>query len=308
MAYPVARYFPHVLPSLLLSGVLPTLLVGCGSDNDPAPSERQATVSFAAQVNRQDFVCGKTYNDVGVGQPGAYQVTDWRFYVHDVALVKADGSRQALDLDQDGTWQYENVALLDLRQDCGSGILPTNTVVKGAVPNDNYTGLCFKVGIPYELNHLNDATAPSPLNASGMLWNWLGGRKFIRIDGFGAPGSDPSVAFVVHLGSTGCPGDNPSAPPSAACTYPNVAEFCLDNFNVDQDRVVMDIGHALAASNVALNTPDTSSGCMSGNADPECIPILPRLNLDYTYVAGASASPEQYPKVTPQVLFSVGTP
>jgi hypothetical protein len=186
MAYPDARHFPLFLPGLLLAGVLPTLLAGCGSDDD-APSERQATVSFAAQVNSQDFVCGKTYNNVGVGQPGAYQVTDWRFYVHDVALVKADGSRQALDLDQDGTWQYQNVALLDLRKDCGSGTLPTNTVVKGAVPNENYTGLCFKVGVPYALNHLNDATAPSPLNASGMLWNWRGGRKFIRVDGLARP-------------------------------------------------------------------------------------------------------------------------
>jgi uncharacterized repeat protein (TIGR04052 family) len=309
MAYPDARHFPFFLPSILLAGVLPTLLAGCGSDNDAnAPVERGATVQFEAQVNGQEFVCGKTYNDVGVGQPGTYQVNDWRFYVHDVALVKADGSHQLVDLDQDGTWQYENVALLDLRKDCGSGTLPTNTVVKGAVPNENYTGLCFKVGVPYALNHLNDATAPSPLNASGMLWNWRAGRKFIRVDGFGAPGGDNSVAFVIHLGSTECPGPEPSAPPIAACGYPNIAEFCLDNFNVDQDRVVMDIGHALAASNVAFNTPNTASGCMSGNAHPECIPIMPRLNLDFTYVAGAGASPEQYPKVVPQVLFSVRKP
>lgn len=294
--------------SVLLASTLSTLLAGCGGDDSNDPGERQVTVSFAGQVNNQEFVCGETYNDVGVGQPGTYQVNDWRFYVHDVELVKTDGSRQAVDLNQDGTWQYQNVALLDLRKDCGSGALPTNTTVKGTVPNDNYTGLCFRVGVPYELNHLNDATAPSPLNASGMLWNWRGGRKFIRVDGFGAPGGDSSVAFVVHLGSTECPGDDPSAPPSAACGYPNIAEFCLDNFNVDQDRVVMDIGHALAASNVAFNTPDTSSGCMSGNADPECIPILPRLNLDFTYVAGADASPEQYLKVTPQVLFSVDKP
>jgi len=308
MAHSDPRRLPVPLASILLAGTLSTLLAGCSSDDDDSPTERQATVQFAGQINGQDFVCGRTYSGIGVGQPGTYQVNDWRFYVHDVALVKADGSRQLIDLNQDGTWQYQNVALLDLRKDCGSGALPTNAVVKGAVPNENYTGLCFKVGVPYALNHLNDATAPSPLNASGMLWNWLGGRKFIRIDGFGAPGSDPSVAFVIHLGSTGCPGSSSSAPPTAACNYPNVAEFCLDNFNVDQDRVVMDVGKALAGSNVAYNTPNTSSGCMSGNADPECIPILPRLNLDFTYVAGAGALPEPYPKVVPQVLFSVRKP
>ncbi|MBK8536536.1 MAG: hypothetical protein IPL59_16250 [Candidatus Competibacteraceae bacterium] len=128
------------------------------------------------------------------------------------------------------------------------------------------------------------------------------------MDGFGAPGGDNSVAFVTHLGSTECPGSDPSAPPTAACGYPNIAEFCLDNFNVDQDRVVMDMGKTLAASNVAFNTPDTSSGCMSGNSDPECIPIMPRLNLDFTYVAGAGATPEKYSKAVPQVLFSVRKP
>ncbi len=70
----------------------------------------------------------------------------------------------------------------------------------------------------------------------------------------------------------------------------------------------MDMGAALEASDVAFNTPDTASGCMSGNADPECIAIMPRLNLDFTYIAGAGAAPEQYPRVIPQRLFSVRKP
>ena len=300
--------FLYSMRSATALGVALALLAGCGSDDDDDPSQRRAVVRFDAQVNGQDFVCGTTYDNVGVGQPGAYQITDWRFYVHDVEMVGTDGVRQALALDQDSAWQYQNVALLDLRRDCGNGALPTNAAVVGTVANDRYTGICFKVGVPYALNHVNDATAPSPLNNSGMLWNWRGGRKFIRIDGMGAPGDvDRATAFHIHLGSTECPGSDPNAPPSAACGYPNIAEFCLDNFNADQDYIVMDIGTALEASNVAFNTPDTASGCMSANSDPECIPIMPRLNLDFTYVAGAGATPEQYPKTIPQRLFSVGS-
>ncbi|MCB1820002.1 MAG: metallo-mystery pair system four-Cys motif protein [Candidatus Competibacteraceae bacterium] len=295
----------------LMVGAIAVLAAGCGGDddNDSSPAVRRAAIQFQGQVNGQDFVCGATYENVGIGQPGTYQVTDWRFYVHDVELVKADGARRTLDLDQDGVWQYENVTLLDLRQDCGSGALPSNAEVVGAVSNENYTGICFKVGVPYALNHINDATAPSPLNNSGMLWNWRGGRKFIRVDGMGAPGDgDNAVAFVVHLGSTECPGSDPNSPPTDACGYPNIAEFCLNDFDVDQDRIIMDMGAALEASDVAFNTPDTASGCMSGNADPECIAIIPRLNLDFTYVAGAGATPEQYPKVVPQQLFRVHKP
>lgn len=309
MLQPRNRQLPFPIRSATALGVALALLAGCGGDDDNGPSERQAKVLFEAQVNGQDFTCGATYSNVGIGQPGTYQVNDWRFYVYDVALVKPDGNRQALDLDQDGVWQYQNVALLDLRKDCGGGALPYNAQVKGAVANGSYTGVCFKVGVPYALNHINDATAPSPLNSSGMLWNWRGGRKFIRVDGVGAPGdTENATAFVIHLGSTQCPGSDPNAPPTAPCGYPNVAEFCLDNFNANQDHIVMDIGAALEASNVAFNTPGTASGCMSGNSDPECIPIMPRLNLDFTYVAGAGATPEQYPKVVPQRLFSVHKP
>jgi len=290
-------------------GVALTLLVGCGGggDDDDGPSQRRAVLQFQGQVNGQAFTCGTTYNNVGLGQPGAYQVTDWRFYVHDVALVKADGSRQTLTLDQDGVWQHQNVALLDLRRDCGSGALPTNSAVVGTVADADYTGICFKVGVPYALNHVNDATAPSPLNSSGMLWSWRSGRKFIRIDGMGDP-TNAKQAFHIHLGSTQCPGSDPNAPPTAACGYPNIAEFCLNNFDVDRDQLVMDIGHALEGSNVAVNTPNTAAGCMSGNSDPECIPIMPRLYLDFTYVAGAGAAPESYAKVVPQRLFSVLKP
>ena len=305
MAHSRNRQLLFPLRSATALGVVLALATGCGGDDDPG--ERQAKVQFKAEVNGKDFVCGATYANVGVGQPGTYQVTDWRFYVHDVELVKPDGSRRALDLEQDGVWQYQNVALLDLRKDCGSGALPTNAFVTGVVANKNYTGICFKVGIPYSLNHINDATAPSPLNNSGMLWNWRAGRKFIRVDGVGDP-SNLKQSFVIHLGSTECPGSDATAPPTAACGYPNIAEFCLDGFDVDKDNIVMDVGKALEASNVVVNTPNTAPGCMSGNADPECIPIMPRLNLDFTYVAGAGATPEVYPRLVPQRLFSVRKP
>lgn len=305
MAHSRNRQLLFPIRSATALSVALALLAGCGGDDDGS-AERRAVVEFHAQVNGRDFTCGATYSNVGLGQPGTYQVNDWRFYVHDVELVKADGSRRALDLDQDGVWQYRKVALLDLRRNCGGGALPTNAVAAGTVLSDNYTGICFKVGVPYELNHVNDATAPSPLNSSGMLWNWRGGRKFIRIDGTGAPGDvDQATAFHIHLGSTQCPGSDPNAPPTATCGYPNIPEICLDNFDADRDHIVMDIGTALEASNVAFNTPDTASGCMSANSDPECIAIMPRLNLDFTYVAGAGAAPEQYRKVVPQRLFSV---
>lgn len=302
--------FP-IRATALASGLL--LLAGCGgggSNNDDdggGDQTKNVMVEFEAEVNGQAFVCGQTYSNVGSGLPGTYKVTDWRFYVHDLELVRADGSREPVILDQDGVWQYQNLAMLDLENGCSGGTTQTNAVVKGTVLDDNYTGICFKLGIPYELNHLNDATAPSPLNSTGMLWNWRAGRKFIRVDGTGDP-DNSNVAFPIHLGSTECPGSAPNAPPTATCGYPNVAEFCLTDFDVDEDHLIMDIGKVLAASNVTVNTAGTAPGCMSANSDPECIEIIPRLNLDFVYAAGGGAPPVTYPKVVPQPLFSVHQP
>ena len=98
MLQPRNRQLPFPIRSATALGVALALLAGCGGDDDNGPSERQAKVLFEAQVNGQDFTCGATYSNVGIGQPGTYQVNDWRFYVYDVALVNPDGNRQALDL------------------------------------------------------------------------------------------------------------------------------------------------------------------------------------------------------------------
>ena len=306
MAYSHHRQFPLPLRSVLLASATLALLVGCGGGDDD-PAGRQAKIVFEPQVNGKGFACGATYTGVGLGLPGAYQINDWRFYVHDVTLIRPDGGREGVALYQDDIWQYQNVALLDPRKNCGSGALPTNATVIGNVTNTTCTGICFKVGLPFALNHLDQATAPAPLNNAGMVLNARDGRIFIRVDGVGDP-ANLDEPFDLHLSSAGCPGSDPSKPPTAACGYPNVAEFCLNDFNLDQDHIIMDIGKALAASNVVVNTPNTPPGCLSSNADPECIPVIPRLNLDFTYIPGPSMPLEQYNKVVPQVLFSVHKP
>ena len=146
MLYPRNRQLLFSMRSAMTLGAVLALAAGCGGGG--GSSERQATIKFQAQVNGQDFVCGATYQNVGVGSPGTYQVNDWRFYIHDVQLVGLDGNRQTLTLDQDGVWQYRTVALLDVRKDCGQGALPTNAVVTGTVADGLYTGICFKVGVP----------------------------------------------------------------------------------------------------------------------------------------------------------------
>ncbi len=295
---------PSRLLLLTLSGFL---LAGCGGDSggetETAPRNRRVEIRFRGFVNGANFRCGETYQNVGIGPVTAYRVNDFRFYLHDVVLLTQDRTRVPVELIPDNRWQVNDTVMIDLEDGCLNGTPEMNPQIIGEVPEDTYRSICFKLGLPFDENHADLAVSPAPLNASGMLWNWRAGRKFVRFDGVGDPGG-LNQSFHIHLGSTECPGTSGNAPPIAACGFANVAEICLNNFNPDRHTIAVDGGRVLANSNVTVNTPQTSSGCMSGNNDPECIAIMPRLGLDFTFFPGAGVPSEFHPKVEQQ-FFSV---
>jgi len=141
-------------------------------------------LQFQGVVGDEVFSCESTYTGLG-RMDSTVAVTDFRLYVSDVSLINEAGDRIPVTLEQDGMWQYENVALLDFEDrsgNCANGTPATRTEVVGTVPAGTYTGVEFTLGVPFDLNH-NDATlAPSPLNLTSMWWNWQGGYKFVRVD------------------------------------------------------------------------------------------------------------------------------
>lgn len=301
-----------------LGGVLVTaaaLAAGCGGGGgssggatnpvgDATPSS--VTVQFAAQVADQPVDCGQTYSGVGEGVQNTYRVDDFRFYIADVHLHGA-GRTVDVELEQDGVWQFENVALLDFENGCGDAGTPaTNTTITGT-PQGDISGLdefCFTLGVPFDKNHIDEATAASPLNASGMLWAWTSGRKFLRVDGIGDPGGQ-NVPYNVHLGSTGCVDSAGDPAPDSQCGFPNRAEFCLADFDPSSDVVVADLAVALEHANIVVNTAGTQPGCMSANSDPECIAVIPHIGLDFTFDDGANPPEEHHGHAS---LFRKATP
>ncbi|NJO15717.1 MAG: metallo-mystery pair system four-Cys motif protein [Thioploca sp.] len=304
----------HLPKNLFLFMWISLLLAACNDNEDDSvsstttlttptestTSELTTTVKFAAMVNDQPFQCGNTYAGIGLGKGTRdnYKINDLRFYLYDIQLIDSQGNKVPLNLTQDGKWQQANVALLDFENGCLNGTSEMNTQVIGTPSNDSttyYTGICITLGLPFALNHLDPASAPSPLNASGMLWSWTAGRKFLRLDGIGDP-DGLKQSYVVHLGSTGCVDkDNNGSEPDSPCRFPNTKAVCFDNFDVSKDTIVADVGAILQASDVSYNTSNTAVGCMSGNSDPECIEIMPRLGLDFTYADGVN-QPIVYPR------------
>ncbi|WP_368667429.1 MbnP family copper-binding protein [Myxococcus sp. AB036A] len=260
------RLFPFALLGVL----------GCGDGMEVA-------IPFEARVGSEPFACGRSYT--GVGTTGTtYEPMDLRVYLHDVRLVTAEGSEVPLKLEQDGRWQTQGTALLDFADKtglCTNGTEATNLRITGTAPEGVYTGLRFKLGVPETQNHLDVSTAPSPLNDTSLYWSWRSGYLFTRIEGrtTGLP-----EGHVMHLGSTDC------APPpegrtngTAGCTFGNRPEVALDSFDLASGKVVLDLGALFSGSNLDENAevPNTSVGCMSQQADPDCAPMFGRMGLTH---------------------------
>ncbi|WP_242072016.1 MbnP family copper-binding protein [Nostoc sp. FACHB-110] len=270
----------------------------------PATNQSQVvTIRFNAKVGQQPFECGKTYT---LGKPAMKMTfSDLRFYVSDVALIDHQGKVVPLTLTQDGKWQYQNVALLDFENKsgaCVNGTVETRNQVIGTVPQGNYQGLQFNLGIPFHLNHADSAIAPSPLNLTSLWWNWLFGYKFARIDlenhnaHAGQKHTEQaktSVGFPIHLGSTGCQATQGTQQPST-CTNQNLSKIVIANFDSTKNLVIADIAALVANTNLAVNQPDTPPGCMSSPDDRDCVGIMANLGLSF---AGQPASSQKFFRV-----------
>lgn len=289
--------------------IIPLLALAACSSNDPAPTAQDVAIQFAAKVNGADYACGQTYANVGTG-PHDYTVNDFRLYVHNAHIHDHNsGETYTIELDQDGVWQQDNLALLDFENNCtgSGGTSETNTSLRGSVTVPTTvdmanTEVCFELGVPASLNHQDSTVADAPLNLTTMQWNWLVGYKYVRIDGFGDP-NNANNPFNIHLGAQGCPAgaNGTSGPPTAACSVPNTVEVCVDGFNVASSRIAVDAGAVLAGNDISVNLNGAATarpGCMSFVDDADCIEVMPRLGLDYSYgsvntTMAASAEPIQ---------------
>jgi uncharacterized repeat protein (TIGR04052 family) len=280
-------------------------------------ASQRVSLKFDAMVGAQTFSCGKSYDDIGVTH-SRITPSDMRFFVSEVELLDAKGRAVAVKLDQDGIWQYQNLALLDFEDGtgpCRNGNSGLHTAVTGSVPKGNYRGVRFTLGVPFGLNHGDPTIAPSPLNISGMFWVWQSGYKFVKIDMASAgqpqaadlpaegsmqdkvaamakiaamkkegvaPMKMPARAagFSVHLGSTACASSSLTTPPSA-CQNPNRVTVTFDHFDLKKNVIVADVATLLQDANVDVNAPDSAPGCMSGTNDADCISLMPSFGLPF---------------------------
>jgi len=254
-------------------------LVGAVNNSLAGCDEVLVTLDFRAQVGDLPFACGQSYQDVGLSH-SHWVPADLRFYIHGIRMLKADHSEQPVRLVQD-IWQNDDTVLLDFENKnppCNDGTPQTNTSVRGFVPAGEYTGVRFILGVPFDKNHQDSSSAPSPLNLTSLFWSWQGGYKFLRIDSFIVL-EDDFAEFRVHLGSTGCRYGRPLE--VAGCKWANRGDVVLTEFDPNADVIVADLAALLADSDLTSNVPNTAPGCMSDREDTDCEPVVRNLGIDF---------------------------
>jgi len=253
-------------------------------------ADQKVSVRFQAMVGSEKFACGRTYPEIGTTS-STLSPRDFRFYIHNVALIDDTGKAVPVQLDQDGKWQLDDVALLDFEDatgGCVNGTPDVNDRIAGTIPQGHYTGLRFTLGVPFNKNHTDLTAQPTPLNLTALAWVWNAGRKFLRLD-FSSTGMPRG--YSIHLGSTGCMPNNIKTAPPAQCSSPNRVEVELPGFNPQTDVVVADVATLLKDSNIDTNQENTPAGCMSNPDDGDCAPLFANLGLPF---AGRPAGKQSF--------------
>jgi len=262
-----------VRTSLVAVGVV--LLSSCASD-----ASLSVRVPVSVTVGDRIAACGDIYE---LGTEGtSVQLSDARFFLSEVAFRNFEGDWLTLSLD-DTIWQGNGIVLIDAEDGTGlcsdSGTSETNLSINGILPSGDFTAVRFTLGVPFELNHADQATAEAPLTVPGMFWTWQGGYKFLRTDWVR---EDDGGRWNAHIGSSGCASDAPTVAPES-CTWPNRATITVDDFQLGTDTLVLDLAELFGGADLTADTEGSAPGCMSTpNDEAECTPLWESLGMSWS--------------------------
>ena len=128
----------------------------------------------------------------------------------------------------------------------------------------------FTLGVPFEINHLNPISQPSPLNLPSMFWIWQTGHKFLRLEL-----ASHHEHWLFHLGSTGCKSMSAMRAPQNNCLYPNRFMYELPLVKNVQDNFALNIDLAGLLKNIELSA---LSSCQSEQDNKSCQQLFNNLS------------------------------
>lgn len=222
------------------------------------------TLNLTASYQNKTLSCGSSQ----LSQTEDWQIETLRFFVSKMALRRGGEWHEIQFHPND--WQHENVALVSLVvPDCQSAQINHSLSFVSPIDWQDAEAIRFSMGVPFERNHLNPLTQPSPLNLPAMFWSWQLGHKFIRLD-MGQP-QPREGGWSFHLGSIGCQSASRMRAPQLPCEQANLYQFELGAPNSNQLQLNLD----QLLGGIALDTDRT---CMFQAPDiKSCRQVLENL-------------------------------
>jgi uncharacterized repeat protein (TIGR04052 family) len=212
-----------------------------------------------------------------------WQIQQLAYFISEIQFI-APNSQQQPQL-KATSWQGENVVLIKAQlddcvvkpdsaidpstiEDSAAKLLRLNQQIVFESPVDLQTAkeLSFSLGVPFELNHQNPISQPSPLNLPSMFWSWRTGHKFFRLDLQGN-----NTNWVFHLGSVGCEAASVMRSPQKPCVQPNRVNLNLKKMH-QGTKLVLHVDRLLTG--VALHS---GNSCLFGPQQKSCELLMSNL-------------------------------
>jgi hypothetical protein len=116
-----------------------------------------------------------------LGQP--FIVTKFKYYVGNITLNNVNGT----------SITFPNYFLINEEED------DSKTITPGALPQGEYTGISFLVGVD-SADNCSGAQAGALDPANAMFWAWNTGYIFMKLEGKSPASKSPGNIFEYHIG------------------------------------------------------------------------------------------------------------
>ena len=131
---------------------------------------------------------------------------------------------------------------------------------------NNAEEIRFTLGLPFEVNHLNPLTQPSPLNVPSMFCGWQKGHKFLRLEI-----KNDVDNWLFHLGSVGCKAASPLRAPQQECLFPNRFTYTLPLDNSNKDKITKKLNIKISLDRLLKDLIlNNSLSCQSAPENNQC--------------------------------------
>ena len=168
-----------------LAALLLLLAIGCKKDNTTQPVPQPAAQSSITFKNNYEVDGKELLFDTLLYQTDAgynYSVSNLQYYLSGISLIKEDSSKiQIID------YHYTDAT-----------IASKNTFSVTNIPNGNYIGICFNIGLD-SVHNITGALADNAEN-NNMEWPVGGGYHFMKFEGHYMD-TTTLTGFTMHLGT-----------------------------------------------------------------------------------------------------------